>query len=454
MTFEERNNSWDGVAPRYFRQNQTRSSSPRFWKIWVEGITVKYEWGQVGGAVQQQSQDGYVVNAGKKNEISAKDYALYLAREACRKKHWEGYREYDENGFYLDTHVTEIDFDNPPLNLAFWKPDNSPGPGILKKAESGKVIYARKMNGLMYVGWTNSKGEAFLTSRRMLRQHDDETGTPYTWNDRFPHIIQALQKTLPPRSCVLGELVAFDEKNRDNLHLIESYTKSLTPRAIEDQTKGGWAYHYIWDIAFWEGQPLCAEAPVGTRYALINEMFKEAPFIPVMTVRPGQYSGVLSPDDFRQLAITWGWEGWVMVDPDGIFGDRAFNFKGKPDRPGKFAAKVKPEYEDDFIVYWNPAKGYGEFSNKGRYQGGVESVCLYQLNSKGELVFISNCASGLTEEMKTNIKPSDIPLGVWKITYSGRRYISDGDKTNALDFPRFTAIRTDKDVTECINPKL
>jgi ATP-dependent DNA ligase len=115
---------------------------------------------------------------------------------------------------------------------------------------------------------------------------------------------------------------------------------------------------------------------------------------------------------------------------------------------------VKPEFEDDFIVYWNPEQGFGEFSNKGRYKGGVESVCLYQLNSKGELVYVANCASGLTEEMKTNIKPSTEPIGVWKIIYSGRRYVSDGDKTNALDFPRFDSIRTDKAPGECTNPKL
>lgn len=457
MTFDERNEKWKG-EPRYFRQTETRSSSPRFWKCWVDGAKIFVEWGQVGGAMQQQNETAQGVNKGKKNEISPENYALYLGREKCRKKHWEGYREYsvDKAGRtkMLDDHVIDIDFDNPPLNLAFWKPDNSPGAGILKKAENNKVWYTRKMNGLMYCAWRGTK-EPFLTSRRMLTQNDNETSTSFTWNNRFPHIIQALQGLLPPKSCVLGELVAFGPDNKDSLALIGSYTKSLTPKALEEQAKTGWPYFYIWDIAFWDGIPLVKEAPVKERYALIHQVFKDAPFIPILVIGPEHVDYYGPPDHMRELAKKLGYEGWVMVDPEGIFEDRAFNFKGKPDRPSKFAAKVKPEYEDDFIVYWNPEKGYGEYSTKGRYGGsGVKSVCLYQLNQKGELIYIANCSSGMTEEMKSTIKPQEMPLGVWKVIYTDRRYVSEGDDTNAIDFPRFEAIRTDKTVEECINQRL
>lgn len=458
MSFETRNEKWKG-EPRYFRQTQTRSSAPRFWMCWVDGDTIHSEWGQVGGAMQKVSEVAKGVNKGKKNEISPEDYALYLGRERCRKKNWEGYREYvmDKKGGvkFLDELSTSIDFNDPPKNLAFWKPDNSPGAGMEKKAANNAVWYARKMNGLAFFLWSDDAGEPFLTSRRMLRQHDDEVGTPYTWNDRFPHIIQAATGVLPPRSCVLGELTAFDNENKDRLALIGSYTKSLTPRALEDQARTGWAYHYIWDIAFWDGKDMVSESPVRVRYDMIKELFANLPFIPVQLVTPELKEFYGPPDHMRELAKVWGWEGFVMVDPDGVFGDRAYNFKGKPDRPSKFASKVKPEYEDDFIVYWNPDEGFGEFSTKTRYGGsGVKSVCLYQLNTKGELVYIANCSSGMTEEMKTNIKPSKKPLGVWQIIYSDRRYISDGDDTNAIDHPRFEMVRTDKAIEECVNERL
>jgi hypothetical protein len=453
MTFDERNAGWKGIPSREFRQIQTRSSSPRVWSVQVEGRNITTVWGQLGGAMQVANEIANGVNIGKKNEVSPEDYALYLGREKCRKKHWEGYREIDAQGNFLDQHVAEVDFDNPPLNLCFWKPDNSPGAGILKKAEAKKVIYVRKMNGLMFCAWSNSKGQVFLTSRKMLRQQDDEVGTNYTWNDRFPHLIQAME--MPPRSLILGELIAFDKNNRDNLHTIESYTKSLTPRALEDQAKNGWAWFYMWGVAFWDGQNFVSDVPLGAQYELITSKFaNKFPIIHPQIVKPGQYEGFETPAHFRKLAEQWGWEGFVMVDPDAPLGDRGMNFKGKPDRPGKVAAKVKPEYEDDFVVFWDPEKGYGEYSTKGRYGGkGMESACLYQYNSKGELIYIANCGSGLTEEMKTNAHPSQFPQ-VWKIKYTERRYQSDGDKTNALDHPRLDSPRTDKKPDECINPKL
>ena len=458
MTFEQRNESWKGSPPREFRQSQTRSSSPRVWRCWVEGANIFYQWGQLGGAIQDAHETSQGVNHGKKNEISPEAYALYLAREKCRKKHWEGYREVNGKGETLDELVTKIDFKNPPLNLAFWKPDNSPGAGMEKKAEQRAVLYARKMNGLMYCLWADEFGNVIMTSRRMLRQHDDETGTQFTWNDRFPHIVQAAASIMPPRSCLLGELVAFNRDNKDDLHLIESYTKSLTPRALEDQARNGWSWFYAWDVAFWDGQDLVTEAPVQERYSLIQTHCKETPFIPVQVVSPGQYPGFETIDDFKKLAMQWGWEGFVMVDPTGVFGDRAYNFKGKPDRPGKFASKVKPEYEDDFVVFWDPEKGYGEYSTKGRYGGkGMKSATLWQYNSKGELVYIANVASGLTEEMKTTATPSMFPQ-VWRVVYTSRRFQSEGDDTNALDFPRVDEsigiVRTDKKPEECINTRL
>lgn len=461
MDFSQRNEKWGGKT-RYFRQTQTRSSSPRFWNCWVDGPSIYGEWGQIGGAIQKVSELATGVNKGKKNEVSPEDYALYLGRERCRKKHWEGYREYDgpqdsTKAKPLDKETASLSFSNPPKNLAFWKPDNSPGAGIEKKAENQVLWYARKMNGLMFCAWCDEEGVVRLTSRRMLTQHDLETETEYTWNHRFPHIVNALQGIMPPKSCVLGELVAFDKMNKDSLSLIGTYTKSLTPKAMEEQARDGWAQFYIWDVAFWDGQDLVRESPVRFRYDLIHQTFTGvASIIPVQFIHQGAgaewYGGL---DFMRELAKKLGWEGFVAVDPEGIFGDRAYNFKGKPDRPGKFAAKVKPEYEDDFIVFWNPEKGFGEYSTKGRYGGqGVKSVTLYQLNTKGEPVYVANCSSGMTEEMKTNMKPTEGPVGVWKVIYTDRRYISDGDDTNAIDFPRFDSVRTDKKPEECVNERL
>ena len=95
-----------------------------------------------------------------------------------------------------------------------------------------------------------------------------------------------------------------------------------------------------------------------------------------------------------------------------------------------------------------------ERSDKGRYAGGIKSVALYQYNSKGEMVYISNVSSGMTEEMKRDMARADIWPQVWACEYKDRRYVSKGDDTNALDFASFVRVHEDKKPEECINKEL
>jgi hypothetical protein len=153
MSFELRNEHWNGTKVRVFLQPNSKSAKPRLWSIQVLGNVIHTTWGQQDGAMQEATDILKGVNIGKKNEMSPEAYALDRAKEMARKKDWEGYREiHRDTGEYLDP-ITEktIDFDNLPLALSFYKPDNSMGAGITKKAEAGKVWYARKRNGLMFV---------------------------------------------------------------------------------------------------------------------------------------------------------------------------------------------------------------------------------------------------------------------------------------------------------------
>jgi hypothetical protein len=390
------------------------------------------------------------VNLGKKNEMSPAAYALDRAKEMCRKKHWEGYREFAQDQCIDEVATTNIDFNNLPLNLCFYKPDNSMGAGITKKAEAGKVWYTRKRNGIGYV-LARGTGKPMLYSRRMLRQHDDEVGkTNYTWDDRFSHIIHAAEEIMPQNSILLGELV-MDRLGADDFKAVQSFIKSLTQQSINDQIRNGLPSFYVWDVAFWNGEDLVSTKPVEERFALVHEIDGGR------TIHPIQIFGMdtlLTPTVMIETAKTHGYEGWVVVDPKGVYGDKAYNFKGKPDRPGSFCAKLKPSYSDDFIAFWDPEKGYGERSTKGRFSGGIKSVSLYQYNSRGEMVYIANVASGLEEEARRVwADPKRYPQ-VWVVEYTDRRYQSQGDDTNAIDFPRFIEERTDKKVEECINGEL
>jgi len=452
LNFDERNAAWGGSI-RYFRQVQSRTAI-REWSVWVEKNTIFYSWGQVGGAMQTASEVSMGVNLGKKNEMSPVAYALDRAKEMARKKNWEGYREIDPSGEFLDPMVsTDIDFNALQLGLSFYKPDNSMGAGISKKADKGEVWYSRKRNGLAFI-ISRGTGRPQLYSRRMLRQHDDEAGTPYTWDDRFPHIVASAENVMPYNSILLGELVMNrGEKGEDDFKHIQSLTKSLTPQSLADQQAKGFPSFYVWDVAFWEGRDLVSKVPVSVRYELIHTVLQGqlTSLIPVSFWKGGEG---ITPQTMLDLAKRELWEGFVVVDPNGIYGDRAFNFKGKPDRPGAFCAKLKPEFEDDFVAFWDPSKGWGEVSNKGRYSGGVKSVALFQHNTKGELVFISNVNSGLTEEMKTNLSNPALYPKVWKVKYSERSYLSQGDDTNALIFASFVEERIDKTPSECVNDLL
>lgn len=443
MTFDERNAAWIGTL-REFRQIHSRSSAPRVWAIIVQGPNIHTTWGQLGGAMQNATETMVGVNLGKKNEKSGPQYALERAKETCRKKFLEGYREF-ENGQPIDELVEKnIDFDDLPSSLCFYKPDNSMGAGITKKAEAGQVLYTRKRNGLAFI-LSKGKQRPHLYSRRMLRQHDDEVGTSLTWDVRFPYLIEAAEKFMPDNSILLGELVV-DREGRDDFKAVESYTKSLTLRSIEDQKNGGLVSFYIWDIAFWNGQDMVSTCPVAERYTLIHEIDAGQHFLPIEV-----FSSMQSPEAAVQYAKDMDFEGYVVVDPEGVYGDKAYNFKGKPDRPGSVCAKLKPEFEDDFIALWDPENGHGERSTKGRSNQGIKSVSLYQYNSKGELIYISNVSSGMKDEMKKDwADPSKFPM-VWNVFYTERFYQSQGDETNALIFPRLEKVRTDKKPEECIN---
>lgn len=456
MSFEERNASWTGGV-REFRQLHSRGSAPRVWRISVENNVVHTWWCQLGGAEQHASEQMKGVNLGKKNEMSPAAYALDRAKELCRKKNWEGYREFVADQPLDQVVAAEIDFDNLPLSLCFYKPDNSMGAGMAKKAEAKQVWYARKRNGLMYV-LAKGLGTAKLYSRRMLRGHDDEEGTGLTWDDRFPHIIEAANRIMSPNSILLGELV-MDRGGEDDFKHVQSITKSLTPQSLEDQRVHGLPSFYCWDIAFWDGQELAKTWPVRARYDLTHELDGGWVIQPVQFYDEGHFNG---PADAREYSKSLGWEGFVVVDPDGIYGDKAYNFKGKPDRPGTFCSKLKPEFEDDFVAVWDPEGNCfpefpgptGERSTKDRSGQGIKSVALYQHNQKGELVYISNVSSGLTDEMKTGLARYEAWPRVWKVVYTDRTYQSQGDDTNALTFARFSEERPDKRPDECINPSL
>jgi len=457
---------------REFRQ-WARTGKIRVWKIEVRGHEIHTEYGELGGAMQTVVDVGVVKNAGRKNEVSAEDDAQNQAERMILKKTRAGYTE----GNLLEQWTPQSILENTPSSLCFYKPANTLSATLTKKVESGHAWLGRKRDGEMMIIIKKLSGWVDIYSRRMLKSHHLEADTELEWVDRFVHIAEEIEKRedIPPGTILLGDIVADTE---DDLRWdVASVMKSLTDAAVRKQELGGNLLFYCWDIAFWGGRDLLTETPVRERFELLWDVFGgewdgSSWVIPVDVWEPhAQLGRALQPllgedeelpeslvEQAQLFAKLNGWEGWVVVDPDGVYEDRGYNLRGKPDRPGAFCGKLKPVYEGDFVAYFDPnnTKGNGKQGKwgKGNNRGKVGAVSLYQYNQTGDLVYICECGGGITDDFRAKYStPGKYPM-VIEVQYTERTYVSSGDKTNALTYPRVFRVRDDKQPEECIDDKL
>jgi ATP-dependent DNA ligase len=419
-------------------------------------------------------------NVGRSNEVSAEESAVQQMDRTVKKKMRGGYVEVGAEA--TEGQGDEILFDQQlPSNLCFYKPDNTLSKRLEKLLDEGHAWLTRKRDGEMMVLYKMLDGTVEVYSRRMHISHHLEVDTDWRWRHRFMHIVEELEDSdVPPGSIILGEITS--SRTKDKRWHTAKVMKSLTPEAIDLQNQEGDCVFYCWDIAFANGVAVLTVENVSMRILMADKWFDEFAYIMPIQVLHSEIVEIAM--DFGLKRVVWdanpdqapgtwdssksnmwnaacwyadreGWEGFVVVDPCGVYGDKAYNFRGKPDRPGKYSGKLKPEYEDDFIALFNPDDKCGKWG-RGKRQGQVGSVELHQYNSAGELIYICDCGGGLIKRdvfAEAHSSPDDYPM-VLKVKYSGRTYISQGEKTNALQFPRVIEIRTDKALNECINERL
>lgn len=440
----------------------------RIWRIAVEGDQVTIEYGEEGGAIQKVVDTAKAKNVGKANEVSAEEAAQQMADREILMKCRNGYIEVGDEA----EREVEVNFSALPTNLTFYKPDNTLSGALIKKLEAKKVWLSRKRDGECMIISIPEDGVPIVYSRKMLPTHDKED---IPWAARFRHIADALLDRIatgeiPTKTILLGEMVMDRDGGNDDRWHVARVLKSLTTKAIQVQVAEGFLSYYIWDIAFWRGEDFVKTRTVAERYDLIHEVFgKMDHVIPVDFLYADDLEEI-SDEEIEagetyspSMGLMWnrachlahvsGWEGWVVVDPIGVYGESGYNFRGKTDRPGKFCGKLKPEFEGDFVAFWDPVNKIGEYGS-GKYQGLVGAVELYQYNTKGGLVYVCQCGNGFDEAfLKKYDNPADWPM-VLKIKYTSRTYVSNGDKTNALQFPAYLEVRTDKTAEECVEARL
>jgi hypothetical protein len=418
----------------------------RVWNIHLDGATLRTEWGQLGGEMQTTEDTLPALNVGKKNEKPPEQVASEEFDRKILDKHRQGFAYWDlknipENSTYLDP------FSPLPEALRFWKPTNDMSATMLKltRADPDRMIYFRKREGEAFFIQALAGKKYVMYSRTLQRTWKDEPDIP--WFDRFPTILQSVELAEPsPGTILAGELVFGPET--DNFSFVETIMRSSTPNAITAQQLAGWPLcFYMWHVPFLGGsnnrdQNALWQVQVMEDFARRDETER----LLAPTVK--QYS---DPELALDDAVRFGWEGWVVHDLQAPIGDAMYTTYGQVPRP-TYVAKLKPEGEDDFAVYWNPEQGIGTYGT-GKNRQRIGSVALYQYDGSGNLIFISNCA-GITNEQREVLSNPALYPRVWKVKFQKRFYLRSGDKSNAVIQPRFDVERTDKTPSECFNANL
>ena len=438
------------------------SKRPIVWEIWVDDEEVHQRSGVLDGKLKHTwDRPGPAGKEGTKAYKPADVRALERANKKITDKTRKGYREVDlETGEFLELASREMEFFEIQRNFRYGKPLGKQPKAqkeIYKLIETGDPIITVKRDGLCHFVLVTPDRNIRLYTRRL-----DEC------TDSYPHLIEDFHKLkLPPKTIGAFELVCENPlTKRDDRKMIQKLSRSLPDRAVRLQEDPLYRPRAVMlGFPFWDGFALMKEATV-TQWleALNSEILMRAKgtrYIRLMKVVKGSFEFA------KQWAIERGLEGLVIYDGDAIFGDKAFNFRGRVERTASY--KWKPIFEDDFVMIFNPK---GEISAEGLPGGGYGKgrlmelpgqIALYQWDMDGgdplaEMHFICNVGSGFTDAQRKDIlvraRNKGGIVGVGVIKYTSRTFKSDGEDTNALSEPIFLHFHPDKTFDEAVEPKL
>jgi hypothetical protein len=452
---------------REFRQTKGRTGL-RYWQIGFEAPPGKppevivTAWGAVtkeGKRKQHgttKDRPGPKGKKGTKSHMTASENACFNMDRLIRKKMEEGYQEVGLDGRPLvggpADEAAVIPFDDIlPKNLCFSKPRNTvPEKFVQTLEDKGNLLLTRKMNGMMVIAQICGGATIRLYTRRM----DQIT-------DHFPHLTLALLNlNIPPETILLFEAFLGEGNTKRDLLRVQSVMRSKSDRALRVQEDDEWMKFYLFRIPVWKGQLLEKINNCEQQCHLIENTFADK-FMDYEDATAGRilyalenFEGTLEEADAEALEL--GYEGWVGYQRDAVMGDYSFSFHGKPDRPG-CCFKRKPEYEDDFLAFFKP-DAEGDFKQgswgTGKNTGKLGTMSLYQMDPEtGEVIYICEVGSGFTDKQREELRDAKYPMVV-TVKYTSRSYTSEGDDTNALEFPRFDQIHPDKTEDEVYNPKI
>jgi ATP-dependent DNA ligase len=426
-------------------------------------------WGLLHGAMQETSDTpGTCGVKGHSDYQTAEEYAIFCMNRDIRKKKEQGYIEYI-NGKAIDEVACTIDFNKPlPKNLCFYKPKKEISQLKLNKLESsGRAIWTLKRDGMMHVS-VKRNGEWEIYSRRM----DIVTNS-------YPHIINKLNELhLPDGTILLGEMCLLRDDGSDNFKGVSKICRSKPdlalayqglkefPKRKQNESIIGKISYYVFDVVFYNGRDLISNEPTRRRLIILKEIFEKFDQkLKVTTGRKATHDLIIRESKLREgmlrrhniapvkvyhtsantdleLAKRLKAEGFVVLDADAKYGDRAYSFDGKAQRPDGIW-KRKPKYEDEFIIT-------GYYEGTGRNRGKLGGLTIEQIHpNTGDRINCGKCGGGFTKEQRERffIEGDNLLNKTIKIEFDSRQPFNEG--VYALRFPEFKGF-ADKEPSECI----
>lgn len=459
------------MAFREFRKTTGRSARPNVWLIRLDPedpAVVVTQWGLLDGAMQEtRDRPGGCGVKGHANYQTPEDYAQFCMDRDIRKKMERGYVEYVD-GEPVSTVATSVRFGQQlPKNLTFYKPKTEISDKKLSRLEEeGRAVWTLKRDGMMHVAIKHG-GRWEIYSRRM------DLAT-----DRFPHIIEMLERLrLPNETILLGEIVLLAKDGGDDFKGVSRICRSDPDLALAYQGMGdfprghretvlGKACFYVFDVAFYNGRDFARKEKVLKRLGMLKQIFgkfdsrlqlvaghrsdrrahlteskRREALLRSNYMGPVKIFHTDSASDVR-MAAKMGIEGFVVLDSGAVYGDKGYSFDGKAQRPDGIW-KRKPKFEDEFIIT-------DLYEGTGRNMGKLGGFYLEQVHpDTGKRISCGKCGGGLTDAQREEFWREGRKLvgKTIKVEFDSRQKPKDG--VYAVRFPVFKGF-ADKKPDECI----
>lgn len=299
--------------------------------------------------------------------------------------------------------------------------------------------------------------------RLLIHKKEDGKITLYTRSlenvtKQFPEVIEYIKKYIEGKSFILdSEAVGFDKKTKRYTDFQAISQRIRRKYDIDKLQKELPVEVNVFDILYYNGKSQLEE-PFEKRSKLVRNILKNNPY-KIISSKIIITSDVKKVDDFYKKALADNQEGIMLKNLHAPY---------KPGRRVGNMLKIKPEERDLDLVITGAEYGTGKRS------GWMSSFILScKGNKKGEYLEIGKVGTGIKEkseiegisfeELTNKLKPLIIeekgktvklkPKIVVSVTYQEIQKSPNYNSKWALRFPRFTALRNDKPLSEIADLK-